>query len=299
MIDGFAILAIAIMTACLAYPLIRRFSASLSIAIGIVLVFIVEIIAIEFYFSPDPLSFPDNLAFNPIYLRTGDSIYTVFTAIFIHADFFHILFNAIALVFLGLMLEEKIGARKLIVIFVIAGIVGNIVYGIANLNQYSPAVGASGAISGILGGMLALFPRERVNFIIYFFPLRNVPIWMVVLIFLAIQLLFVLAPGARVAWQAHIGGLVAGLLFTPSIARFGLRGLEIRTGNTIDINKLAKTKEEREIAERIESESIPEIRKAWLEQFAKTAKCPICGSRMRAQRNGFKCRNNHRFKIGE
>ncbi|MEM2839240.1 MAG: rhomboid family intramembrane serine protease [Thermoplasmata archaeon] len=297
MIDAWAVAALCIVAGSIVYPFVRRLAASLSITIGLVIIFMLEMIARSIIGRTMTIDdFPYNLAFSPFYLITGDSLYTLITSVFIHADFLHIIFNALWLVFLGLMLEERIGTTRFIAIFLISGIAGNLAYGIANLGSLGLAVGASGAIFGILGAMLVLYPRERLNLIIYFIPLRNIPVWLMVLVFLAIQLLLALSPSSMIAWEAHIGGLVAGMLVTPLISNLrSVRRLE--HAERIDIEKIATTREQREILLRIQSETIPEVRRVWVDELAKTLSCPICQSRMRAYRDGFRCRNGHRFKI--
>ena len=296
MIDAWALAAICIMIGSIIYPFIRKLAASLSITIGLVIIFMLEMAAImstSWQMPPD--DFPYNLAFSPIYLSTGDALYTLVTSIFIHAEFLHIIFNALWLVFLGLMLEERIGTPRFIAIFLVAGLAGSLTYGIVNFSSPGLALGASGAIFGVMGSMLVLFPRERMNLIIYFIPLRNIPVWLMVLFFLAIQLLLALSPSSMIAWEAHVGGLAAGMAVTPFISRQRSEP-RLDRAESIDMDKIASTKEQREILLRIQSETIPEVRRAWLEELAKSLPCPICQSRMRVYRDGFKCRNNHKFK---
>jgi len=305
MIDAWAVAAISISIMALIYPFLRKLGASLSITIGLVLIYMLEIISYATAGRPRTLDdFPYNLAFSPLYLNSGDSLYTIFTSMFIHSPelthggLWHILFNAITLVFIGMLLEERIRTSKFIVIFIVSGLVGNLTYGIANLGTFSVALGASGAISGILGAIGILYPRERMNFIIYFLPLRNIPMWVIVLIFLAIQLLLSLSPNSGIAWQAHVGGFATGLVLAPYLMRES-KYSKLERSESIDIEKLASTKEQKEIAAKIKSETIPEVRNAWLEEFAKIAVCPICQSQLKIYRSGFKCRNNHRFRIGK
>lgn len=297
MIDSWAIIAICVIIGSIAYPFVKKLAASLSITIGLVIIFMLEMVARMISDQrPTIDDFPYNLAFSPLYLYTGDSLYTLLTSVFIHADFLHIIFNALWLVFLGLMLEERIGTSRFVSIFLIAGLAGGLIYGVANLGSSGLAVGASGAIFGVMGAMLVLFPQERMNLIIYFIPLRNIPVWLMVLLFLVIQFLLALSPSSMIAWQAHIGGLAAGILVTPFITAVHHRPRFDRA-ESIDIEKLATTREQIEMLRMVRSETIPEVRRAWLDELAKTLPCPICRSRMRPYHDGFKCRNNHKFKL--
>lgn len=296
MVEMWSLVAVAVMIASVAYPLLKKSLASVIITIGLFIVFAIEFAAISF--SPFIWLSPPfyELAFSPSDLASGVGAYTIFTSIFLHASFTHIIFNALTLVFLGMMLENHIGAPRFIVVFLVSGVIGNLVYAVANLGQFSSAVGASGAISGILGALVALYPRERVNFFLVFIPLRDTPMWVIALLFLALQMIFVMDSSSNVAWQAHIGGLLAGLIVAPLIMR--IKPLERRVhGEMTDIMLFANTPKEREIASRIKSESLQNIKEIWLEELAKTAKCPQCHRPMRVSHGGLKCESGHKYRI--
>jgi membrane associated rhomboid family serine protease len=272
------------------YPLVRRTLASLTISIGLFAVFGMEL-------ASDMLVVQD-LAFSPIYFQHPDFMYTIFTATFLHADFFHIISNVVMLAMLGLIFEERIGTPRFIAIFLISGTAGNIVYGLANLGSFGFVIGASGAITGILGAILVLYPRERTGLMMFPIPIPNLPVWGLVVLMLGWQLIFIFDPGSHVAWQGHLGGFVAGALVTPVIMR-ATKGKERRArGEVIDISLFANTKKEREIVERIKNESVPQVRDAWIEELARTARCPVCHTKMTAFRGGMRCEAGHKFRIG-
>jgi len=261
----------------------------LAIAIGLFIIFLIEL-------ADDPAVIMD-LAFSPAYLLSFDANYTMFTSIFLHANFFHFLSNAFMLVMLGLIFEERVGAHKFLAVFVASGLVGNLVYALANLGDVGLVVGASGAISGILGMILVLFPRERTGLMMFPIPIPNLPVWGLVALMMAWQVLFILDPSSHVAWQSHVGGFVAGAAITPLVMRIGTKEGGTRS-EAIDIMLFANTPKEREIVERIRQESVPGVRDAWLEELAKTARCPKCKARLVAFRSGLRCESGHRFRLG-
>ena len=131
-----------------------------------------------------------------------DSILRLFTSMFIHAGIAHIAFNLFALVYMGGFAERSIGKPKFIALYIIAGLGGALVHGIIATyilgNGYSVLIGASGAISGILGISAAMGDIRG-----YY--------W------LAIQVLYVFigsVTSISIAFAAHVGGFITGLVLT-------------------------------------------------------------------------------------
>jgi membrane associated rhomboid family serine protease len=288
-IEAWSLVAIVAMIGCLIYPLVRKALASLTIAIGIFIIFAIEL-ASNFFVV-------DDLAFSPIYLQYGYAPYTIFTTTFLHANFFHIFSNALILAMIGLIFEERIGTPRFLAVFIVSGIAGNLVYGLMNFGDNGVVVGASGAISGILGMILVLYPRERTGLMMLPIPIPNLPVWALVLIMMAWQFVFILDPYSYVAWEGHVGGFIAGAAMTPLVMRIGSREGGPR-GEAIDIMLFANNPKEREIVERIRMESVPDVRDAWLEELAKTARCPKCNAGLAAFRGGLRCKSGHRYRIG-
>ena len=128
--------------------------------------------------------------------------WTIITNLFVHAGFWHILCNMISLYFLGSFLLRLIGERNFLKVYFLGGIVGNILF-IFLAYRYSTGIGASGAIFA-LGGALAMI-APKVPVFIFFIPIP-VPLWIAIIVFLLVSFL----PG--IAWQAHLGGLILGLI---------------------------------------------------------------------------------------
>jgi len=128
--------------------------------------------------------------------------WTILTAMFVHSGFMHILFNMITLFFFGRAIYQLVGPNKFLLAYFVGGILGNLLYVLLG-EPYSIAVGASGAIYALAGALVVIMPKLTVR-LYFFIPM---PLWVVVLVFFVI---WSFVPG--VAWQAHIGGLVTGLV---------------------------------------------------------------------------------------
>ena len=129
--------------------------------------------------------------------------WTIITTLFVHADFLHILFNMLTFYFFGTFLLGLVGEGKFLIIYFGGGILGNALFMLL-APSYSVVVGASGAIFS-LGGALAVL-RPRIPVMIFPIPVP-VPLWAAVIGgFLVVSFL----PG--VAWQAHLGGIIFGLI---------------------------------------------------------------------------------------
>jgi membrane associated rhomboid family serine protease len=135
--------------------------------------------------------------------------WTIITNLFVHADILHILFNMITLYFFGTFLIRLVGTRDFLIIYFLGGIVGNIcfmlfVFLVDPKLFFIPVVGASGAIFALGGALALLTPRLRV----FVFPIPvPMPLWVAVL---GGFVILSMVPG--IAWQAHLGGLVTGLV---------------------------------------------------------------------------------------
>lgn len=145
---------------------------------------------------------------------------TVFSAMFMHGGAFHIAGNMLYLWIFGNNIEDKLGHLRFIVFYIFCGIVSAYVNAIADPHSRIPMIGASGAISGVLGAYLLLFQRAMVHtlvFLGFFVTVVRIPSLIVIGFWAIIQLInglisTGLAREGGVAWFAHIGGFLAGLL---------------------------------------------------------------------------------------
>jgi membrane associated rhomboid family serine protease len=136
--------------------------------------------------------------------------WTIFTALFLHANITHILFNMLWLYWFGTALVMLIGEVKFLVVYFIGGLIGNALFVL--IEPFGLAIGASGAVMA-LGGALAIM-RPKMKIMLFPIPVP-IDLWVYVLIgavFLSI-IIPALSPGSGIGWQAHLGGLATGVLF--------------------------------------------------------------------------------------
>jgi len=140
--------------------------------------------------------------------------WTIITSMFMHAPgFTHIFVNMMSLVFIGAFLEKLVGKKRFILIYMLAGILGSVFYILSFYFLGMPdiqAVGASGAIFGI-GGMLAVLTPKMPVYIM-FIPIA-MPLWLGITLSLVVMWLLSVAVGLPIGNFAHLGGLVAGILY--------------------------------------------------------------------------------------
>lgn len=143
-----------------------------------------------------------------------------FTSQFLHSGFMHIAGNMLFLWIFGDNMEEEFGHIPFLGFYLASGVAAGLAQTMADPNSTIPMVGASGAIAGVMGGYLLMFPKARVDVlvvIVVFFRIFPIPAWIVLGIWFGIQLFSgasTAAEGGGVAYWAHAGGFVAGLLMT-------------------------------------------------------------------------------------
>ncbi|HEU4510970.1 MAG TPA: rhomboid family intramembrane serine protease [Pyrinomonadaceae bacterium] len=157
--------------------------------------------------------------------RTPGSVYlTLFSSMFMHGGIAHIFGNMLFLWIFGDNIEDRLGHVKYLIFYLLCGVLASLAHVFttaAFANQEAgmlvPSLGASGAISGVLGGYILLHPSRRVTVLLFRF-FTQVPAWVAIGIWFAFQLvsgLGMLGGGSEqggVAYGAHIGGFIAGLL---------------------------------------------------------------------------------------
>ena len=139
------------------------------------------------------------------------AILSLFTGMFIHANILHILGNMIYLVVFGKTVETILGSVRYVLLYLIGGFIASLVYLFIFPSSTIPMIGASGAISAVMGAYIVLNPKGRVIMIIlpiFFLPL-SVPAWFMLGLWFLMQV-FMPIPG--VATWAHVGGFFAGAL---------------------------------------------------------------------------------------
>lgn len=139
--------------------------------------------------------------------------FTLVTAIFMHGSFMHLFGNMLYLWIFGDNLEDRLGHMRYGIFYLVCGIVASLSHVVVNSDSFIPSLGASGAISGVMGGYLLLFPKRRVR-VIMGRGISEVPAFVALGIWIVFQVISSLmsGPEAGIAFAAHIGGFIAGLV---------------------------------------------------------------------------------------
>jgi len=142
---------------------------------------------------------------------------TIFSSMFLHGGWLHLLGNMLYLWLFGNNVEDAMGHGRFVVFYLLCGVLGALAHGIAEPGSEIPTIGASGAISGVLGAYLVLHPRSRVLVLIFlgfFIQTVRLPAVIVLGFWIVLQLFSAVTESAEasgVAVFAHIGGFVAGM----------------------------------------------------------------------------------------
>jgi len=149
---------------------------------------------------------------------------TLFTSMFLHGGWLHLGGNMLYLWIFGDNIERAMGAAKFLIFYVVCGLAASAAHILFNMQSGIPAVGASGAISGVLGGYLLMFPQNRVR-VLTRAGIVHVPALVVLGFWIVLQVIngfgamaTTSESGGGIAFMAHIGGFVAGLVLVKLFA---------------------------------------------------------------------------------
>ena len=146
---------------------------------------------------------------------------TVFTSMFMHGGWMHLIGNMLYLWIFGDNVEDSMGHGRFVVFYLLCGIAAVLAQALPDPSSTVPMIGASGAISGVLGAYLLLYPHARVLVAIplgFFLHTMRIPAGLVLVLWFGLQLLSsaMAQPGqGGVAFRAHIGGFIAGMILIP------------------------------------------------------------------------------------
>lgn len=152
------------------------------------------------------------------YFTSGQQIFSLLSFMFIHGGFFHLLGNMWSLYIFGDNVEDRLGSFRYLLFYLLCGFASGISHLVVNWHSQVPTIGASGAIAGVMGAYMISFPRSRILTLIPMFisfPLVEVP----AVFFLAVWFIFQFLSAAStagqggIAWWAHIGGFIFGIIF--------------------------------------------------------------------------------------
>jgi rhomboid family protein len=160
----------------------------------------------------------------------GRQIAHVFTSMFLHGSWMHLIGNMWFLWVFGDNIEDSMGRVRYAIFYLVCGVAAAMTQVLLNPSSVIPMVGASGAISGVMGAYLVLYPRVRVYALVilgFFFTSIALPAWTMLVYWAAIQLvsgvfgLFARESAGGVAFWAHVGGFLAGVVLIKLFARDG------------------------------------------------------------------------------
>lgn len=152
--------------------------------------------------------------FIPKEIEGGRRIYSFVSSLFIHASISHLIGNLWFLWIFGDNVEARIGKIKFLILYFLSGLGSLILFSLTTSDKTIPVVGASGAISGILGAYLILFPRNRIRALVpgfYFYQIVSIPALFYIGIWFLYQFLY-MSVDPFVAYWGHIGGFLTGIL---------------------------------------------------------------------------------------
>ena len=286
-----SLIAAAIIAATLMILALRRYSPTMVLMASNVVIF-----AICIFGNYDTLLF--ELSFKSEFSMFVNEPWTIVTSMFMHADIMHLAFNMIFLLAIGMPLEQRIGKLRFIVIYLIGGMIGNLVFMALEFDPYMiiMLVGASGTISALMGAMLMLYPRDKITFFLGPIITNQFTVRTMILVWFALQLfLFVFDSSSPVAYAAHLGGFAAGAgiawMIRPQSGHDRLQNVQ----DISALKKLCTTPSLTEMYNYAESAKDIETRDIWTERILKDVRCPVCGSPIKKKRNGFECTEGHRI----
>ena len=278
--------------------------------------FIVATVAANFiafliYFVPGffvPEIYEDvvlGLGFRNTTLLSGRYAWGLFTHMYVHAGVLHLAFNMIVLFLMGIPFEDRVGRRNAALVYVLSGMLGGGLLNAAVTLAGGPSIGigASGAISGIIGAFAVMYPNDRIPMILGFIIVPNVQVVVGAMVFLLMEtaLMFLDAfaiPGMEnVSHTAHLAALVAGVVIGFVMLRLGVEAPAERSRaagrmDRLDVGPLKQLANRPGLAERyaaLAKEDIPEVREALLEDLVARARCPRCDSILELRGHSVRC----------
>lgn len=204
--------------------------------------------AIQSFFnkwSVVPVEYRDSVDYPPVI--AWPYWVTVFSAMFLHGSFAHIIGNMLFLWVFGDNIENALDRLNYLLFYLVCGVAGSVAHIVFNWDSPIPSLGASGAIAGVLGAYLMLYPRNRIR-VLFWFLIFSVPAWLMLGGWIFLQFINGYTSLARteqtsgVAYMAHIGGFVAGAVLILVLRLLGaLRRMPHETPRSSYLSKPARS----------------------------------------------------------
>lgn len=159
----------------------------------------------------------DKYALVPSTFMQGEHYYTLLTSLFLHGGLSHLMGNMLFLYIFGDNLEARLGKLPFLIFYLFTGITANLVQILSDPNSWIPTIGASGAIAGIMGGYLILYPKAKIDIFIFlggFSRFSTIPAFYMLGYWIALQIIMGIQnldnSQGGIAYWAHAGGFVTG-----------------------------------------------------------------------------------------
>ncbi len=169
----------------------------------------------------------------PIEIINGQGFYTLITSMFLHSDFMHLLGNMLFLWVFADNIEATVGNFRFLLFYALGGLIAVAAHVYFNMDSTVPMIGASGAISAVMGAYLVMFPHSRIKLLFLIFPFR-ISAWVFLGLWILQQWIAGTSSlangggGGGVAWWAHIGGFAFGLFMGFFFRSIGsMKGVEL------------------------------------------------------------------------
>lgn len=166
---------------------------------------------------------------------------TIISSMFMHGGFMHLAGNMLYLWIFSDNVEDSIGRGKFIIFYLLCGLAAALAQALVDVQSLTPMIGASGAIAGVLGGYLLLHPRANVRCIVgffIFFKTINIPAFLVLGLWIGLQFLNLGQTGSGVAYLAHIGGFIAGMVLIPFFKKTDIKLFQPRQSRVFEVTPL-------------------------------------------------------------
>ena len=152
-----------------------------------------------------------------VYFSFANKVISLFSYMFLHGGFFHFAGNMLSLYIFGDNVEDHFGSARFLGFYVLCGLISGMFHFMVDPVSRMPTIGASGAIAGVMGAYFLLYPRAKILTVIpiIFIPwFLEIPAFVFLGLWFLLQFLNAAGQGAgSIAWWAHIGGFIAGLIF--------------------------------------------------------------------------------------
>jgi membrane associated rhomboid family serine protease len=166
-------------------------------------------------------------------INSGEQIIALFSFMFLHGGFWHLLGNMWSLYIFGDNIEDRLGHIRYLIFYILCGLASGLFHLTLNFHSRIPTIGASGAIAGVMGAYLISYPNSRILTLI---PIIFIPYFIEIPAFFFLGFWFLIqffnatgsTAGGGIAWWAHVGGFVAGIIFLRLFLKLPESGINAR-----------------------------------------------------------------------